>query len=102
MPFECQTLFRRQKPASVMVWAGVTSTGLKTPSIFIKADVKINQHAYLKILKGKVVLWVKKVKKLAFSKTEQPLTQPDWSRTGAKTISSRFGPKNYGPHYLLI
>ena len=61
MPFECQNSFRRQKPALVMVWAGVTSTGLKTPLTFIEASVKINQHAYLKMLKGKVVPWVKKV-----------------------------------------
>ena len=44
-----------------MVWAGVTSTGLKTPLIFIEADVKINQHAFLKMIKSKVVPWVKKV-----------------------------------------
>ena len=44
-----------------MVWAGVMSTGLKTPLIFIEAGVKINQHAYLKMLKGEVVPWVKKV-----------------------------------------
>ena len=61
VPFEDQTLFRRQKPASVMVWAGVTSTGLKTHLIFIETGVKINQHAYLKMLKSKVVPWVKKV-----------------------------------------
>ena len=61
VPFERQTSFRRQKPALVMVWAGVTSIGLKTPLIFIKAGLKINQHAYLKMLKGKVVPWVKKV-----------------------------------------
>ena len=41
VPFERRTSFRRQKPASVMVWAGVTSTGLKTPLIFIEAGVKI-------------------------------------------------------------
>ena len=44
-----------------MVWAGVTSTGLKTPLIFIEDGVKINQHVYLKMLKDKVVPWVRKV-----------------------------------------
>ena len=44
-----------------MVWAGVASTGLKTPLIFMEAGVKINQHTYLNTLKGKVVSWVKKV-----------------------------------------
>ena len=61
VPVERPTSFRRQKPASVMVWAGVTSTGLKTPLIFIEDGVKINQHVYLKMLKDKVVPWVRKV-----------------------------------------
>ena len=33
----------------------------QNPLIFIEAGVKINQYAYLKILKAKVVPWVKKV-----------------------------------------
>jgi len=61
VPAEQQTSFRRQKPASVMVWAGVTSTGLKSPLIFIDEGVKINQHVYLKMLKDKVVPWVETV-----------------------------------------
>ena len=36
---------RTQKPASVMVWAGVTATG-RTPLIFIPQGVKINQSVY--------------------------------------------------------
>ncbi|KAI6650908.1 Carnitine O-palmitoyltransferase 1, liver isoform isoform X2 [Oopsacas minuta] len=36
---------RTQKPASVMVWAGVTATG-RTPLIFIPKGVKINQSVY--------------------------------------------------------
>ena len=36
-----ETLFRRQKPGFVMVWAGVTTTDLKTSLIFIKDGVKI-------------------------------------------------------------
>ena len=35
VPVKRCSSFRRQKPSSVMVWAGVTSTGLKTPLIFI-------------------------------------------------------------------
>ena len=42
MPDECRISFRRQKPASIMLWAGVTSTGLKTLLIFIESGVKIN------------------------------------------------------------
>ena len=60
IPVERRTSFRRQKPASVMVWAGVTSSGLKTPLIFIDVGVKINQHVYLDMLKDKVFPWVQK------------------------------------------
>mgnify|MGYP000504172705 CR=1 FL=1 len=41
-----------------MVWAGVTSSGLKTPLIFVEDGVKINQHVYLDMLKDRVVPWV--------------------------------------------
>ena len=58
VPVELRTSFRRQKPASVMVWAGVTSSGLKTPLIFIEEGVKVNQHVYLTMLKDKVVPWI--------------------------------------------
>ena len=46
VPVERHSSFRRQKPASVMVWAGATSKGLKTPLIFIEEGVKINQTVY--------------------------------------------------------
>ncbi|QQP39076.1 Putative LOC100197594, partial [Caligus rogercresseyi] len=35
VPVKDKTVFKRQKPASVMVWAGVTTCGRKTPLIFI-------------------------------------------------------------------
>ena len=57
IPIHLRTSFRRQKPASVMVWTGVTSSGLNTPLIFVEDGVKINQHVYLGILKDKVVPW---------------------------------------------
>ena len=50
--------YKRQKPAYVMVWAGVTSTGEKTPLIFIEEGVKINQHVYLNMLKKQLVPWI--------------------------------------------
>ena len=42
VPVERRSSFRRQKPASVMVWAGATSKGLKALLIFIEEGVKIN------------------------------------------------------------
>ena len=61
IPVEQRTSFQRQKPASVMVWAGVTSGGHKTPLIFIEKGVKINQHVYLAMLRDKVIPWVDEV-----------------------------------------
>ena len=43
--------YERPKSASVMVWAGVTLTGDKTPLIFIEERVKINRHVHLNMLK---------------------------------------------------
>ena len=40
------TVFRRQKPLSVMVWAAV-SKSWKSPIIFIERGVKINTDAYI-------------------------------------------------------
>ena len=55
VPVEHRSSFRRQKPASVMVWAGTTSKGLKTPLIFIEEGVKINQTVYRRMLEEKVL-----------------------------------------------
>ena len=61
VPVERRSFFRRQKPASVMVWAGATSKGLKTPLIFIEEGVKINQTVYKRMLEEKVLPWVQEV-----------------------------------------
>ena len=55
IPVEQRTSFQQQKPSSIMVWAGVTSCGQKTPLIFIDQGVKINQHVYLEMIKNKVL-----------------------------------------------
>ena len=61
VPVERRSSFRRQKPASVMVWAGATSKGLKTSLIFIEEGVKINQTVYRRMLEEKVLPWVQEV-----------------------------------------
>ena len=55
---EDRAVFRRQKPQSVMVWAGVTTDGRKTPLIFIEEGVKVNKEVYLALLKDKVLPWL--------------------------------------------
>ncbi len=42
-------VLRKQKPASVMIWAGVVSEGKKTPFVFVPKGIKINQETYLDI-----------------------------------------------------
>ena len=50
---------RSQKPASVMVWAGITPTD-KTPLYFVDPGVKINKKVYqLEILEGILLPWSK-------------------------------------------
>ena len=100
VPVERCSSFRRQKPSSVMVWAGVTSTGLKTPLIFIDEGVKINQTIYRRMLEEKVIPGFKKQwerKELRFNKMGQPPTQPKQSSIGAKPILKGFGRRKYGP-----
>ena len=49
---------KRQKPASVMVWAAVASNGSKSPLIVIEEGVKVNSHVYLNMLEEKVLPWL--------------------------------------------
>ena len=49
---------RRQKPASVMVWAAVASDGTKSPLIVIDEGVKVNSQVYLNMLQEKVFPWL--------------------------------------------
>ena len=55
-PKEKAIVSRIQKPLSVMVWAGITSTS-KTPLIFIEDGVKINQVVYRQMLDDSVLPW---------------------------------------------
>ena len=75
IPVELRTAFRRQKPPSVMVWAGVTSDGRKTPLIFIEEGVKIDQAVYLELLSKKVLPWIQdefQDKPICFQQDEAP------------------------------
>lgn len=58
--FEHLTATRTQKPASVMVWAGITRNG-RTPLIFLPKSVKIDQKHYRElILEGCLKPWAQK------------------------------------------
>ena len=58
IPLNERIAYKRQKPASVMVWAGVTSTGEKPPLIFTVEGVSNNQHVHLNVLKEQLVPWI--------------------------------------------
>ena len=57
IPINQRTVFVRQHPAHVMVWAGVTCDGRKTPLIVIPEGVKVNTKVYLDLLKDQVLPW---------------------------------------------
>lgn len=46
VPEDMLTVYRRQKPASVMVWAAVSKTW-KSPLIFVKEGAKVNTNVYI-------------------------------------------------------
>ncbi len=58
IPFEVHGVFRKQKPTSVSVWAGVMSDGIKEPLVFVPHGVKINKETYLAMLEDKLLLWI--------------------------------------------
>lgn len=54
-----RSISRTQKPAGLMVWAGVSTTG-KTPLVFVQKGVKINADNYLQdILQAVVLPWAR-------------------------------------------
>ena len=105
IPEKHRISFKRQKPSSVMVWVGVTSSGHKTSLVFIQEGVKINQHIYLSLLKDTVVPWEEKT----FGDAGVTLQQDGATSHSAKTVQAfckqhfkGFWSKNFGPHLCLI
>ena len=49
IPDSARSVFRRQKPSSVMVWAAISKTW-KSPLIFVPQGVKINTNAYIETI----------------------------------------------------
>ena len=74
-----------------MVWAGATSTGEKTPSIFIEEGVKINQHVYLNMLKEQLVPWIN-----ATSKEPGTTLQQDGATSYTANLVQEWCNKNMG------
>ena len=58
IPIKARTSSRRQNPTSVMIWAGMTPDGQKTPLFFINEGIKVNQWVYWDMLASKVLPWM--------------------------------------------
>jgi transposase len=89
------TIMRSHYPASVMVWAGITSDG-KTPLVFVDKGVKINARFYQEeILRGALHPWAQE-----HFAGRQWILQQDWAPAhGAKTrlaLCERLFPEFWG------
>ena len=58
IPLARRAVFRLQKPASVMVWAGVLDDGMKLALLFVDMGVMINSHKYKSMLEEDIVPWL--------------------------------------------
>ena len=82
------TAYRRQKPASVMVWAAVSKTW-KSPLIFVKKSANVNTNAYIDDILTLALREMKKHfknKEFLSNRTALPLTPPTEPKNGAETI----------------
>ena len=105
VPMDQRTVCRSQGAASVMVWAGVTSCGKKTPLIFIDKGVKINQNTYRDMLASQVLPWIRGQDwphGFVFQQDGAPAHTSnmvqDWCQDNFRSVrNGRFWPKNYWP-----
>ena len=83
VPVDMLTVYRRQKPASVMVWAAVSKTW-KSPLIFVKQGAKVNTNVYINdILAPALRESTLEIKILPSNRTVLPLTPPTKPKLGS-------------------
>ncbi|XP_059081941.1 uncharacterized protein LOC131879599 [Tigriopus californicus] len=58
IPLYNRSVFIRQHPAHVMVWAGVSDDGRKTPLVVIPEGTKVNSDAYINLLEEELLPWI--------------------------------------------
>ncbi len=100
IPVELRTSFRRQKPPSVMVWAGVTTDGKKTPLVFVEENTKVDQCVYLHILGEEVLPWVAENYgdgPLVFQQDGAPSHTANLVQDYCQSMFSDFWPKDLWP-----
>ena len=99
IPLNERIAYKHQKAVSVMVWAGVTSTGEKTPLIFVEEGVKLNQHVDQNMMKEQLVPCINAAFResgITPSKTEPHPTLLILSKSGTTRIWQVSGQRSYG------
>jgi hypothetical protein len=102
LPADKQTKFRRQKPASVMVWASVSKT-CKSPLIFVKEEAKVNASSYIEDIMIPVVAAAKqyfKEKVFTFKRDLVPSRTSKNTQEWCRTHYPRFWSKEMWPPAL--
>ena len=98
IPDSTRSVFRRQKPSSVMVWAAISKTW-KSPIIFVPQGVKVNTNVYIDTILTPALQAAKntsKTSRSSFNKMVHHHTRPRRHRSGAKTIFQDFGARRFG------
>ena len=105
IPLHGRMMFRRQKPASFMVWAGVSSTGKKTLLIFIEEGLKWISMCIWTCWRTswfpELMQHSEKVE-LFSSRMDPRSTQLIASRSGERGTWLSSGHRNYGLPHLQI
>jgi inhibitor of nuclear factor kappa-B kinase subunit alpha len=100
VPEGARKLFRRMKPAGVMVWAAVSSDGGKSPLVFVEEGTKVNSVVYLKMLEDNVLPWVTEAfgDNYAFTQDGAPAHTSNVTQQWCRSHFSGFWDKNVWPH----
>ena len=103
IPSSINFIYRRQKPASAMVWATI-SENWRFTFIFVKEGTKLNTNLYIEDILTPAHVEMKKHFKDDLShsnRTVRPLTLQTKPRTGVRVTFQLSGGKNCGLlHYL--
>jgi inhibitor of nuclear factor kappa-B kinase subunit alpha len=97
---EVLSALRCQKPAGVMVWAGITTDGRKTPLVFLEEGVKVDTGVYLNLLMEYVLPWVEKEYQgapLVFQQDGAPSHTSKLVQEFCKDLFFDFWPKDLWP-----
>ena len=98
VPEDMLTVYRRQKPVSVMIWAAVSKTW-KYPLIFVKQGANVNTNVYIGYILVPAlrdIIEHFKTKEFTIQQNGASSPPPIKPKLGEKTTSSGFGARNCG------